>query len=149
MLYRPPSSSVDVFDNLYSVLCNVDVSLFSHFILVGDLNVDFMSPSRALFSKLQCIASSFVLSQAVTEPTHYSHTGVPSIIDLAFVHLMSNLVPPSHPCRHLTTWEFSSLIKYHLLTNDHAPPPKGKYGVTLLGPLRKQMRCSIRLTGNT
>ena len=91
MLYRPPSSSVDVFDNLYSVLCNVDVSLLSHFILVGDLNVDFMSPSRALFSKLQCIASSFVLSQAVTEPTHYSHTGVPSIIDLAFVSRPSHV----------------------------------------------------------
>ena len=50
--YRPPSSSAD---NLYS---NLDVSLFSHFILVGDFNVDFMSPSWPLFSKLQCIASS-------------------------------------------------------------------------------------------
>ena len=44
-----------------------------------------MSPNRPLFSKLQSIASSFVLSQVITEPTHYSVTGVPSIIDLAFV----------------------------------------------------------------
>ena len=85
LLYRPPSSSVDVLDNLYSVLCSLDVCLYSHFLLIGDFNVDFMSPNRPLFSKLQSIASSFVLSQVITEPTHYSVTGVPSIIDLAFV----------------------------------------------------------------
>ena len=141
LLYRPPSSSVDVLDNLYSVLCNLDVCLYSHFLLIGDFNVDFMSPNRPLFSKLQSIASSFVLSQVITEPTHYSVTGVPSIIDLAFVR-------PPHLCQHLTIWEFFSLIKYHLLTKDHAPP-KGKFGVTLMGTLRKQMRCLIRLTGST
>jgi len=79
LFYRPPNSSIEVLDNLCSVLGNIDVSLFSHFILIGDFNVDVMSPSQPLFSKLMSIASSFLLSQAVVEPTHFSHTGVPSI----------------------------------------------------------------------
>ena len=52
LFYRPPNSSIEVLDNLYSVLGNIDVSLFSHFILIGDFNVDVMSPSQPLFSKL-------------------------------------------------------------------------------------------------
>jgi len=92
LFYRPPNSSIEVLDNLYSVLGNIDVSLFSHFILIGDFNVDVMSPSQPLFSKLMCIASSFLLSQAVVEPTHFSHTGVPSIIDLAFVSSPSHII---------------------------------------------------------
>ena len=114
---------------------------FFLYLLIGGFNVDFMSPSRALFSKLQCIASSFVLSQAVTESTHYSHTGVPSVIDLAFVSRILSIscsILYHHPILvHLTIWEFSSPIKYYLLTNGHAPLPKGKYGVTLLVTLKK------------
>ena len=37
LLYRPPNSSFDVLDSMHDILCDLDVSLFSHFILVGDL----------------------------------------------------------------------------------------------------------------
>ena len=81
LLYRPPNSSVDVLDNLYSALCNLDVSLFSHFMLVGDFNVDFMSPSRPLFSKLQCIASSLYCHRLLLNP--------PITVTLAFSLLLT------------------------------------------------------------
>ena len=92
LLHRPPSSGFDVLDSLHDSLCNLDVSLFSHFILLGDFNVDFLSPNRPLFAKLLSITSCFLLEQVVTEPTHFSHLGSPSIIDLAFVSHPSNLV---------------------------------------------------------
>ena len=57
LFYRRPSNCAEVLDSLYSVLCNVDVSLFSHFVLIGDF-IDFMSPRQPLFSMLQCITSS-------------------------------------------------------------------------------------------
>ena len=81
LLYRPPSSGFDVLDSLHDSLCNLDVSLFSHFILLGDFNVDFLSPNRPLFAKLLSITSCFLLEQVVTEPTHFSHSGSPSIIN--------------------------------------------------------------------
>ena len=45
-------SSFDVLNNLHDVLSNLDVSLFSRFILVGDFNVDFLSPNWPLYHKL-------------------------------------------------------------------------------------------------
>jgi len=86
LFYRPPNSSAITLDNLYSTLCNLEICLFSHFILIGDFNVDFtVSSNHYLSSKLHSIASSFVLSQVVTQPTHFSHDGTPSLIDLVFV----------------------------------------------------------------
>ena len=73
LLYRPPSSSFEVLNSLHDVLCNLDVSLFSHFILVGDFNVDFLSPNRPLYDKLLSITSCFLLQQVVTKTTHFSH----------------------------------------------------------------------------
>ena len=43
--YRPPSSSVSVMDNLFSVLESLDSSYFSNFVLLGDFNIDFVTPS--------------------------------------------------------------------------------------------------------
>ena len=92
LLYRPPSSSAIELDNLYSTLCTLEICLFSHFILIGDFNVDFSpSSNHHLFSKLHNIASSFVLTQVVTQPTHFSHDGTPSLIDLAFVSSPSSV----------------------------------------------------------
>ena len=34
LFYRPPNSSFDVLDSLYSVLCSIDVALYSHFSLL-------------------------------------------------------------------------------------------------------------------
>ncbi len=86
LLYRPPGSGVDILDQLHSMLGNLNISLFSHFLLIGDFNVNYFAQFRSpLFSKLVTVTSSFSLSQIVTEPTHFSHSGVPSTIDLAFV----------------------------------------------------------------
>ena len=41
LLYRPPNSNNDFFDSLYDILCTLDISLFSNFLLLGDFNVDF------------------------------------------------------------------------------------------------------------
>ena len=47
-------------DYLYDVLCSIDISLFSNFLLLGDFNIDFSSQNHPLFSKLVCITSSFL-----------------------------------------------------------------------------------------
>jgi len=81
------------------------------FVLVGDFNVDLSTSSHPLSPKLHNIASSFILSQIVTQPTHFSHAGTPSLIDLVFVSSPINVascqtVPPlsnsDHLCIHLT-----------------------------------------------
>ena len=38
--YRPPSSSLTIFDNLFDILCSFKSSLFSNFILLGDFNIE-------------------------------------------------------------------------------------------------------------
>ena len=41
LFYRPPNSSSFVIDTLFTVLCNLNVSVFSNFYLIGDFNIDF------------------------------------------------------------------------------------------------------------
>ena len=36
--YRAPNSSVQLLDNLFSIMCSLDVSVLSHLILIGDFN---------------------------------------------------------------------------------------------------------------
>ena len=55
VLYRPPSSPVSYFDNLYSVFESFNPSLFHNFVIVGDFNVDFCNPSHVLYQKLLTI----------------------------------------------------------------------------------------------
>ena len=52
------------------------------FITFGDFNVDMLKTSHPLLSRLQIITEYFSLTQAVSSPTHYSHNGNPSLIDL-------------------------------------------------------------------
>ena len=110
LLYRPPNSSNDFFDNLYDVLCTLDISLFSNFLLLGDFNIDFLLQSHPLFSKLACITSSFLLHQVVCHPTHFSYSGVPSIIDLCFLSHLSKLVS----CNTITPLSTSDHMGIHL-----------------------------------
>ena len=84
VFYRPPSSSHYIFDTLCDALFTIDQSHFSNFVLVGDFNVNFDS-SHPLYSHLSDFMVSFSLSQIVESPTHYSHSGQPSLIDLVFV----------------------------------------------------------------
>ena len=79
---------------------------FSNFFLVGDFNINFLFLNHPLFSKLLSITSSFLLHQKVSQPTHFSHSGVPSIIDLVFVSCSSRViscttVPPLSTSDHL------------------------------------------------
>ena len=50
LLYRPPNSSCDCLDYLYDVLCSIDISLFSNFLLLGDLNIDLLAQNQLVFS---------------------------------------------------------------------------------------------------
>ena len=83
--YRPPSSLHDL-SVLSSTLQNLRHSVLSNLILVGDFNVHYSpSSSSSLYRDLKSIAVSYSLSQVITDPTHFSHSGSPSIIDLVFL----------------------------------------------------------------
>ena len=86
LFYRPPSSPVSVFDNLCRTLQIVNPVDFSNFLLLGDFNVDFCNPEHHLFSHVSNILLNFSLTQVVSCPTHVSHSGTSSLIDLAMLY---------------------------------------------------------------
>ena len=92
--YWPPDNSVAL-DNLHSTLEDLDISVFSSFILVGD----FYNHYHHLFCKLLYILNSFVLTQVVPTPTHTSFSGKATLIDLVLLSSPSQLkecsvIPP-------------------------------------------------------
>ena len=92
LFYRPPNAPVCIFDNLLNSLCSqIDVSLLSNFILLGDFNINMTNPHSHLYSKIQSFALSLCLSQIVSEPTHLS-SGTSSLIDLVFMSAPNNLI---------------------------------------------------------
>ena len=90
--YRPPSCPNDL-SSLHTVLSSLAHSYTRNLILVGDFNVNYLS-SSSLLNQLHAISDLFSLDQIVTQPTHFSPSGTPSLIDLVFVP--SSL--PSHSC---------------------------------------------------
>ena len=79
--YRPPSSTMAI-SSLSSLLSNLSSSILSNLILVGDFNVNYVSSSSSpLFLELKSLADSYSLSQVISDPTHFSHAGTPSIIN--------------------------------------------------------------------
>ena len=83
--YRPPSSPHDI-SLLSSILSNLCYSILSNLFLIGDFNVHYSSSSSSsLFLDLKSIAVSYSLCQVITDPTHFSHSGTPSTIDLVFI----------------------------------------------------------------
>ena len=76
LFYRPPNSPVSVFDSLLSTLySNIDVSLFSKFVLLGDFNVNVQKTQHPLYHNVQSLlASSLCLSQIVLEPTRVTQS---------------------------------------------------------------------------
>ena len=101
VFYRPPSSSCsEIFDTLCEALFSVDI------LLLGDFNVDFNNPSCHLYSHVSNLMNTFSLSQVVDTPTHCSHNGHPSLIDLVFVSNINRLlectvIPPLSNSDHL------------------------------------------------
>ena len=55
LFYRPPSSSVSIFDNLCTTLQMVNPAQFSTFLLLGDFNINFLNTQHHLFSHLRDI----------------------------------------------------------------------------------------------
>ena len=83
--YRPPTSTMAI-SSLSSLLSNLSSSILSNHILVGDFNVNYVSSSSSpLFLELKSLADSYSLSQVISDSTHFSHAGTPSIIDIAFI----------------------------------------------------------------
>ena len=61
LFYRPPSSTVDIFDSLHTCLHNANICSFSNFVLLGDFNVNFNNPLHPLFSHLCSNLTIFLL----------------------------------------------------------------------------------------
>ena len=61
LFYRPPSSDHVLLDTLFSTLCNFFISLPCKVILLGDFNVDFLSPFTCLYRKLLSVVSFLIL----------------------------------------------------------------------------------------
>ena len=105
LFYRPPSSTISIFDTLYSYLESIDICQLRNFVLLGDFNVDYDSPSHYMYSKLHIITTLYCVTQVVSGPTHVHHDDSKSTIDLVFC-LISHyytIVKPSIPCPILTT----------------------------------------------
>ena len=99
LFYRPPSSHVSIFDNLFHTLQILNPAKFSSFLLLGDFNVNFCNPDHFLFSHIRDIMLSFSLNQVVPSYTHVSPSGIPSLIDLAMLANIEQLqncttIPP-------------------------------------------------------
>ena len=106
LFYRPPSSSVSIFDNLCTTLQILNPVHFRNFLLLGDFNVDFCNQTSYLYSHVNDIMLNFSLSQIVSSPTRISSSSNSSLIDLAMVsntdHLnQCTLIPPLSTSDHL------------------------------------------------
>lgn len=83
LFYRPPSSGHEPLDSLFSTLCNIFLLSSCNFYLIGDFNIDFFISNTPLYHKLLSVASSFNLTQVVSEPTRVTVTSS-TLIDLIF-----------------------------------------------------------------
>lgn len=106
VFYRPPSSPASVMDTLFDTLSTLDINAFSNLVLVGDFNIDTLSTAHYLYNYLSRILDCFSLSQVNSVPTHQSHNGQQTLIDLALLsspeHLIScETVPPLGSSDHL------------------------------------------------
>ena len=96
--YNPPSSSYSI-PSLISLLTCLNHSIITKLTLVGDFNVNYSpSSSSSFFQSLKEMENTFYMSQIITDPTHFSPSGSPSMIDLAFVPTSYNwsydVLPP-------------------------------------------------------
>ena len=85
VFYRPPLSPSSIFDTMCDTLFSIN---HSNFVILGDFNVNF-EVSHHFYRHLSDLMTSFSLSQVVDSPTHFSHCGHSSLIDLVFVSNMS------------------------------------------------------------
>ena len=72
VFYCPPDSQGFIFDTLCNFLASLRLYQFSHFVLIGDFNVNMNNHDHPLFSKVCNIMDLFNLTQVVTDCTHTS-----------------------------------------------------------------------------
>ena len=84
--YRPPSSPPDL-SSLINLLLSKGPTYTSRLFLAGDFNVNTFAPPSQLTNQLSSLVTLLPLKQIVSSPTHFSHSGTPSIIDLVFIPL--------------------------------------------------------------
>ena len=89
--YRPPSSSVDSFGFLSSALMSLNPTVFDHFILLGDFNVNYFCSSSSLYSHLTYSLTPFHLTQIITSGTHVDHSGNSTLINPRRAHAQRGL----------------------------------------------------------
>ena len=108
--YRPPSCPDDL-----CVLTSLAHSYSHNLILLGDFNV-------ISLSQLHVISDLFSLDQIVAQPTHFSPTGTPFLIDLVFVpssfsSYSCNVLPP------ISNSDHHSILLSLPLTATSSPAP--------------------------
>ena len=118
--YKPPNSD-SAFGLFKDHISFLSPTILHNLILVGDFNIDLLkssSLSKSLIDFTKCLG----LNQIICEPTHFSHTGSPSLIDLVFVSsdlsCPSRVLPPISSFDHL-----SILFSLPLVRKDPDPHP--------------------------
>ena len=103
LFYRPPNSNPVVMESLFTILCNLNVSVFSHFYFMGDFNINYFCTSHPSYCNLTFVVSSFNLTQIVPEPMRITNCSA-TLIDLIFASSPSQVetrstIPSSCQCR--------------------------------------------------
>lgn len=84
-IYRPTNSKVEVFDNIETLIRNVDKEC-KKFVTLGDLNCDILSNNKNNRTKrLLDVADLFQFKQLITEPTGATES-TDSLTDLFFTN---------------------------------------------------------------
>ena len=119
--------SAYIFDTLFTTLAGLNISIFPHFLLVEDFNVNMNDPSHHLYHRVCSFSDYFNFTQVVTEFTHTAPCGNTSLIDLVFTSSPSQIIdcvtipsldnynPKSyHQGLHLTfNWKPPKVLRYH------------------------------------
>lgn len=105
-------------DDAYVVHYFVNMFLFfSHVLVFGDFNVDFLNAIHPLSSKLCNIFDSFSFVQLVSQPTHVASSGSATLIDLVPSSSLDyvqdcSVIPPLDTKNHRG---IRATIKWHIL----------------------------------
>ena len=78
--YKPPSLSIEVFENDCTLGLDRISEKYEHFILLGDLNFDMLDKSKS--SKLNNVCDVFDLCNTVKEPTRFTSGNKPTLVDV-------------------------------------------------------------------
>ena len=79
-------------DTLFNILSAFDIHVFSKLILLGDFNIDILTPSHYLYHHLSQLLDCFSLSQVNFTPTHCSQNGRQTLINLVLLSSHEHLI---------------------------------------------------------